>query len=211
MLRLHTRYLTEFVEAFNVCPFAEGARKTRALERRVILDEDPLAAALAATEELAAIDRVAVAILIFPRHTAGADAFDGFVAELRAAEAERRPRVRAAPFAFAPFHPDAPYGADTPDRLVMFLRRSPDPSVQLVRFTALDAVRSSAPGGKFLFDFSPAGYEELERRASALPVSDRIARDNFETVAKHGLARFERILDDIRHDRARAYARFGLK
>jgi hypothetical protein len=193
-----------------VCPFAEGARKTRALERRVILDEEPLAAALAATSELAALERVAVAILIFPRHDAGSEAFDGFVAELRAAEAECRPRGRAAPFAFAPFHPDAPYGVDTPDRLVMFLRRSPDPSVQLVRFTALDAVRSSAPGGKFLFDFTPGGYAELERRSSELPVSDRIARDNFATVGKLGIARFETILDDIRADRARSYARFGI-
>ncbi len=194
-----------------MCPFAEGARKTAALERRVILDEDPLAASLRAADELAAIDRVAVAILIFPRHDAGVEAFDRFVAERRAADAARRPRGHAAPFAFAMFHPDAPYGLDTPDRLVMFLRRSPDPSVQLVRFSALDAVRSSAPSGKFLFDVTPRGYAELERRAQALPVSERIARDNFATVAAHGIARFLAILDDIRADRARAYARFGLK
>ncbi|HZS39507.1 MAG TPA: DUF1415 family protein [Polyangia bacterium] len=209
-MRVHTRYLVEVVEAFNFCPFAEGARKTAALERRVILDEDPLAAALAAVDEFEPLARVAVAILIFPRHTAGADDFERFVGELRDADGKRRARKHG-PFAFAPFHPDAPWGSESPERLVMFLRRSPDPSVQLVRFSALDAVRSPAPGGKFLFDGSAAGMAELERRAQAVPISEKIARDNFATVEKNGIEKIQAVLRDIKEDRARTYARFGLK
>jgi hypothetical protein len=174
----------------------------------VILDEDPLAAALAAVDEFEPLARVAVAILIFPRHTAGAEDFERFVAELRDADGKRRPRKHG-PFAFALFHPDAQWGSDTPERLVMFLRRSPDPSVQLVRFSALDAVRSPAPGGKFLFDWSAAGLAELERRAQAVPISEKIARDNFATVESVGMERVQAVLRDISDDRARAYARFS--
>jgi hypothetical protein len=206
---VNARYLTEVVEHYNICPFAEGARSTGALERRVILG-DPLTESLRAVEELGAREKIVVGILIYPRHTEGAEKFEQFVAELRAADGARR-AGKHGPFAFATFHPDAPFGADTPDRLVMFLRRSPDPCVQLVRFSALEAVRSAAPGGKFLFDFTPDGYAELARRAQAVPVSERIARDNFATVGRVGLARLEEVLADIRADRARSYARLGLK
>jgi hypothetical protein len=79
--------------------------------------------------------------------------------------------------------------------------------VQLVRFSALDAVRSPAPTGKFLFDGSSTAWLELERRSQAVPVSERIARDNFETAARVGRERMQAILDDIRADRARSYER----
>lgn len=207
-MRIHTRYLVEIVEQFNICPFAQGARTTAALERRVILDEDPIAAALGAIDELKPRDQVAVAILIFPRAPGGVDAFEAFLNQLRAADDARR--GERGPFAFALFHPEARFGLDTPDRLVMFFRRSPDPSIQLVRFSALDAVRSPAPGGKFLFDFTPEGYAELARRAQSVPVSERIGRDNFATMERVGQERFERVFRDILNDRARSYAKLDL-
>ncbi len=77
-----------------------------------------------------------------------------------------------------------------------------------MRFSALDAVRSGAPAGKFLFDWSAEAQRELERRAQSVPVSERIARDNFARVAQVGRATLEAVFADIMQDRARTYARF---
>ena len=204
MLRIHTRYLEEIVEAHELCPWAKGARQSGALARRVIADA-PLDGALAAIDHFAGDEKIVVAILIFPRHEAGAEDFDRFVANVRKADLARR--TTRAPFALAAFHPRAAWGDESPERLVMFFRRSPDPSIQLVRFAALDAVRSSAPSGKFLFDGSAAAMAELERRALTIPVSERIARDNFDRFHA-ARAELERALGDIEADRARSYARF---
>src|SRR5262249_2022164 len=108
------------------------------------------------------------------------------------------------------FHPDGRYGMDSPQKMIMFFRRSPDPTIQLVRFSALDAVkRGDGPGGKFLFDWSARGWAELARRAEEQGISERIAERNPATAAREGLERFEKIFADIRADRARSYAKFG--
>src|ERR671935_113825 len=39
VLRINERFLVEVVEALGLCPWAEGARKTGALRREVIVDE----------------------------------------------------------------------------------------------------------------------------------------------------------------------------
>jgi hypothetical protein len=98
------------------------------------------------------------------------------------------------------------YSTATPDQLVPLFRRSPDPSLQFIRYAALDAVRSASPSGKFIFDFSARAWAELERRERELPVSDKIARDN---AARADVARILSIYDDIRSDRDASYARLG--
>ena len=206
VLRINDRYVHEVVEAFDICPYARGARTGGAVERQVLLDEKPdLAATLCAID---AVDgKSMIALLLFPRVESDASTFDRFVGELRAADSARHDG--RAPFAMAMFHPDAPYGTDSPARLVLFFRRTPDPTIQLVRFSALDAVKGTAPsGGKILFDWTPRGFAELDRRANELPVSERIARDNFALIARDTPVRLQRIYDDIRADRTRSYARF---
>jgi hypothetical protein len=201
VLRINDRYLHEVVEGFDVCPFARGARTGGALRRRVLIEAAPELGAVA--DEVVAMGRdpeAVIGLVIFPRFAGGPDAFDRFVAELRTADTSRV-------FAMATFHPDGTYGTDTPQRMVMFFRRSPDPTIQLVRFSALDDVKGVA--GKFLFEHNARGWAELEKRASTVPLSDRIARDNHATAMREGLARFEAIYADIRADRDRSYARFG--
>jgi hypothetical protein len=163
----------------------------------VLLSSEP-AVSRAAIAELEADREVAVAILIYPRFDSGVSSFEHFMNGLRETEGA---------FAMALFHPEAEWSAATPQQLVMFFRRSPDPSIQLTRFSALDAVRARSPSGKFLFDYSAAALAELARRASEVPISERIAGDNFATVKREGLARFESIYDDIRKDRETAYAK----
>lgn len=214
MLRLSDRYLDELVDAFDICPFARGARKSGQVARRVLHARAPeLAAGLSAIAELEADPKIVIGLLIFPRLTIAPAAFDRLLNELREADLARRQAsdrgAPRAPFAMAAFHPDAPYGDESPQRMVSFFRRSPDPTIQLVRFDALDAVKArGTPGGAFFFEFSAAGWAELERRTAELPVSERITRDNHATARREGIARLQSIYDDIAADRARTYARF---
>jgi hypothetical protein len=202
-LRINQRFLTEVVERFAICPFAVGARKGGHVERRVIVDRERApaeAAARALQVELEPRLEIEVALIIFPRLKLDCDAFDAFCAPLRGATSV---------FASAVFHPEARYSDESADRLVGFFRRSPDPTLQLVRTTVLEAARGERTDAKFMFDFSASGWAELERRQSVVPLSERIARDNRATFLREGAARLQTIYDDICADRARSYARLA--
>jgi hypothetical protein len=84
----------------------------------------------------------------------------------------------------AAFHPDL---RETPPTdapsLVPFIRRTPDPTLQLVRTTLLDAL------------------------ARVRDVSAEIAAANFATVAARTPAALDQALRDIRRDRDDSYAR----
>ena len=105
------------------------------------------------------------------------------------------------------FHPDAPYELATPAQAVGLFRRAPDPTLQLVRQSVLQAVRGA--DGKMLFDFSAAAWAALKKREHRLPASERIARDNHAMVLKEGLSTLQAIYDDIRADRQRSYGGGG--
>ena len=200
VLRINERWIHEVVERFGVCPFAENAMKAGHVARRVVLgrdDAERAAAARVLVEELARDEKIEVALLIFPTVTAKPEAFDAWCAPLRAAHAA---------FVAAVFHPASAYDLATPAQAVGFFRRAPDPTLQLVRVSALDAVRG--PGnrdGKFMFDFSPAAWAELKKREHRLPTSERIARDNHAMVVREGISTLQAIYDDIRADRQRSY------
>ena len=199
VLRINERWIVEVVERFGVCPFAEPAMKAGRVARRVILGRDEgerAAAARVTIAELARDEKIEVALLIFPTVTADADAFDAWCAPLRAAHAA---------FVAAVFHPACAYDVATPAQAVGFFRRAPDPTLQLVRVAALEAVRANAGGGKFMFDFSPAAWAELKKREHRLPTSDRIAHDNHAMLAREGISTLAAICDDIRADRQRSY------
>jgi len=191
-LRINARWIREVVEPFNVCPFAEQSMKEGHVARRVLQDMN---AARRLIDELAADEKVEVALLIFPTVTMSAAAFDAWCAPLREANAA---------FVAAVFHPDTPYELTTPAQAVGFFRRAPDPTLQLVRVSVLERVRGA--GGKFMFDFSAAAWAELKKREHRLPTSERIARDNHALVVRDGVSTLQAIYDDIRADRDRSYA-----
>jgi hypothetical protein len=201
VLRIHERFLVEVIEKLHLCPWAEGTRRSNALRRAVVLAQDPV------DEILSWGDEVLVGILIWPTFFDGPAELEQLLARVRREEEARR--GGRSPFVTALFHPQLAYSTDTPDQLVPLFRRSPDPSVQFIRHAALEAVRSAAPSGKFLFDFSPAAFVELERRKELVPVSDKIASDNAASVEKIGLDALLRVYDDIRAERDSSYARFG--
>ncbi|MCU1279938.1 MAG: hypothetical protein JWM53_3484, partial [bacterium] len=192
VLRINERWITEVVERFGVCPFAQPAMKAGAVARRVVREPER---ARALIDELAGDDKIDVALLIFPSVTMSAQEFNGWCAPLRAANPA---------FVAAVFHPETPYDLATPAQAVGFFRRAPDPTLQLVRVSTLDAVRGTA-GGKFMFDFSASAWAELARREHKLPTSDRIARDNHALIVRDGVSTLQSIYDDIRADRERSY------
>src|SRR5262249_34670628 len=129
--------------------------------------------------------------------------FDAFVARVQVDASELHP-IGEAPFALAAFHPDAAADLQTAERLVPFLRRTPDPCVQAVRMSVLQRVRSGTPQGTQFVDV--ASILEFLERKEEIPLRERIARANLATVREASVDEVERRLADIRSDRERTYA-----
>jgi hypothetical protein len=176
-LRVNARYLDEVVVGWGLCPFAERALSAGEVERRVLLDDPPEPArVVAAVAELGAIDTATIGLLIFPRARLSSAAFDAL------AESVRRD-LRSRAFLVAAFHPLASSSFSTAPQLVSFLRRTPDPTLQLVRAQVMERL--------------PPG------------VSAEVGRQNFATVSARDPARLDALLRDIRRDRDESYARLA--
>jgi hypothetical protein len=207
-VRLFRRYQVEIVEGMRLCPWAERTRTERRLRESVlhaaVLDEE---AALAAASALAEDPLVEIGIVLFPRLRITCLEFERFVSRVVALDAERRP-LGTTPFAMAAFHPDARADVTDAERLIPFLRRTPDPTIQLVRRDALDRVREGFNDGTQFIDISVLTTLDLTRD-DTLPLRERIARANLRTVKRLGLEEVERRLSAIFRDRTEAYARLG--
>ena len=121
-------------------------------------------------------------MLIFARAQVESPAFDRFTEEVRRADRERCRAEGRKDFVMAAFHPDAATSFTNPYQLVSFLRRTPDPTIQLVRAELLDSLRATRPS-----------------------LSDDIAQQNFARVNAQGPERLDAVLRDIRRDRDQAY------
>jgi hypothetical protein len=180
-LRLNARYVEEVVIGWDLCPWAARAWRDGEVARRVFPLPRPEAGAVAAfVGEIAADPRCSIGLAIFPRVTLSVAAWDRFAEEVR--------RARG-PFLVAAFHPQPRGAGGAPanaTELVALVRRAPDPTLQLVRASLIDAL---AAGGR--------------------DVSGDIARANFATVTARDPARLAAALDDLRRDRDRAYAPFA--
>jgi len=199
-LRLCDRYVREVVLAFDLCPWAEGVLRGGGLARRVVPGRAPRPA-----ECLPIIDEwsragtehdpdagggsgpgapVDIGFIIFPLRAGSPGSFDSFAEAVRRADRARRPRERPSPFVIAAFHPEGAQSFDGPNQLVSFVRRTPDPLLQLVRADLLDRVRAAAPD-----------------------VSEQIAERNFARLRDPAAtARFQAVVSDLRADRDRTYA-----
>jgi hypothetical protein len=189
-LRLCTRYINEVVLAWNLCPWAEKAFASGQVRQRVLLAAQPAPEdALPFLDACDAEPEVAIGLLIFPRLAMRAPAFDAFAERVRRADHARRPDAATSPpapsFLVAAFHPEpAAETFATPPQLVAYVRRTPDPTLQLVRTSVLRRATGEGPR-----------------------VSDDVTRRNFETVSARGAAALEAVLRDLRRDRDESYAR----
>jgi len=210
-------WLRDFVEALGMCPYARPCRAAGKLHRRVLLDRggprgsaafaQAAQAAARAVFEIEALpaDSVEVALLIFPNldpaladGAEGADAFAQLCSTLR--DELARPRAGApggaAAFYCVAFHPGLPQDLADAHRAVSFIRRSPDPTLQLVRATVLEAVRGDQ--GSVFVDPASLRPEVLLAAAPPASVSERIARANLETLRREGAERIAALLASFR-------------
>jgi hypothetical protein len=203
-IRLYRRYQSEIVEALKLCPWAERARLEGRVREEVVLttelDPEPV---LAAIDALSRDDAVQIGLLLFPRLNVGFDSFERFVSELVTKDAERR-ELGTAPFALAAFHPGARADLGDPERTIPFLRRTPDPTIQLVRYEALESVREGFNEGTQFIDVKALMTLDWTRD-DTLPLRERIARANHRTVLRLGAAAIEQRYADIFRDRDATY------
>lgn len=212
-IRLFRRYQVEVVEAFDLCPWAEVARKQGRVREHVVTAPGlSLEQALLGVDALASDESVEIGIVLFPRADVDRPTFERFVAEVRERETARR-LPEPAPFAMAEFHPDAPAVLSPAGAFTSFVRRTPDPTLQLVRQSALARVRKGAGNsGSNYFDPSMVErlYEQLQAGAlieePEAPLHERVLEQNRATFEREGIARMHELLAELRRDRDRAYA-----
>ncbi|HEX2691189.1 MAG TPA: hypothetical protein VHN14_31470 [Kofleriaceae bacterium] len=197
VLRIFERYLVEVVERYELCPWARGTREHGELAVGVLWGAPSLAQWVAEAERLLAGPGVAVAAVIAPELLTSRDEFGA----LRDRVASRIPSAGV-----AEFHPTAGLDLSTPARLVPFVRRSPDPLLQLVPLALLHAVRAAPPVADLAQQAAMlGGHAGAPRRA----LSARIAAANHATVAQ-AHAEIAAVLEAIAQDRRTAYARVGI-
>lgn len=200
-LRLNRRYLSEVVERFTLCPYAERSRREGQVRECVFQHEsaeifEPSLTAISALWDHAEVE---VALFLYPLLDLGRLDFEHFVRRLRTLDTDRH-EVGSAPFAMAAFHPDAEANLDDPERLIPFLRRSPYPTIQLVRRTALDRVRGRSDEGTAYWDLELLSSPSLQKPEPP-PLRERIARANLATVLEVGVTTVEAVIRDILRDR----------
>ena len=208
-------YLHNFVEGHNLCPWARHCREGGRLHRQVVLVTGGLqstpawdAAVAAADAAVLAAERVRapdleVGLLIFPALVEGlsagraaAERWTAFCGAVRAAT-EARHAATEPPFFCVPFHPDFPEDLATPARAVRFMRKSPDPTLQLVRRALLREIRGRTPD-TLVVDPTKLSDEELQRLHVPESISDRIARVGLETIKGLGVEEARIILEGAR-------------
>jgi hypothetical protein len=206
-LRVYGRYMLEVVEGFTLCPWAASARRDGHVVEHVILAENCAEPqqSLALLADLEGQLETDIALFIYPDLELDRLAFESFVRTLREQDAARY-EVGEIPFATAAFHPDARADLKDPERLIPFLRRTPDPTIQVVRRTALDRVRGNSQEGTSFFDLANLGTLPLPQK-EPLSLRQRIAQANFDTTLEVGVATLEGVFQDIRRDRDESYAR----
>lgn len=197
--RLLDRYITEIVENYDICPWARHARSRGAIAAEVLWGIPSLQQWIDCSCAVLARPRTEVAMIVAPE-------LSGAPSELRHIRDAVAARVTTA--GIADFHPHAALDLATPSRLVPYLRRSPDPMLQLISFTRLDEAR----GRPVPAVARSAQAQMLGGVAMPQPVatSDRIAQLNHERVQRDQ-DRIAAVFADIHADRDRSYARVGIR
>jgi hypothetical protein len=212
-LRLHARYTMEVVETLGLCPWAADARSAGRVSTHVDRSASAdLAPTLEHLRALATHNDIDVAFVVYPLLDLDRLAFAHFVAAVREADSARYP-IGETVFALADFHPNATVDLETAERLVPFLRRTPDLTIQIVRRAALHAVRMSEDQGTSFVNVAELGIEAWLSQQSASPpppLAARIAKNNLRTVTRMGTAALSERVESILADRHASYFELGL-
>ena len=205
ILRINMRFIEEFIEGHNICPFSRCGRCVGAVGRRIYTEEITSETPVLTESFLKTLDKVAqnpkieVMLCIFPWARLPAQSWQYFTEHVRNAVNKRQNKIV---YAAAAFHPELDYNDDTPDRAVTFFRKAPDPSVQLVRLDTLDSAGAGTP------DTTVANLELITAiLAGNMPpktpktITEIVTNDNFAMLHKHGIQKLKTQLQDIYKDR----------
>jgi hypothetical protein len=208
-LEVYERYAVEVVERFGFCPWARSSRESNLVSLYVIFsaDRDDFNESLARLSELCqAPSGSDVALFIYPLLDLDRLGFEDYARRLRTLAEQATPRLDA--FATAAFHPSAEPDLSHPDKLVPYVRRSPDPTLQLLRNSAISGIKGLKQGTEFL-DVSTLTIDSLAALAEPppKPVRERIAEANLTTVRDVGPAVIDATLADIAREREAAHVR----
>lgn len=205
-VRVYRRYAIEIVEGLTFCPYAARTREQGSTKEIPILEALPTDEVVLMRIEAAADDpEIEIGLVIFPRLALSRASFGRWVEVLRKAHAALR--GGAAVLAIEGFHPDAEADLGSPERLTPFVRRTPDPTLQLTRLDVLERVRKGSPTGTAFVDPSAMNLEALLGEPAKKPLSERIAQANHEQVARLGVEAVRVKMDAILRDRDESYAR----
>ncbi len=208
--RLCKRYVDEVVLRFDLCPWAAPALRAGRVQTVVITkevaslsDQGPSVATAVAREldKLSERFEMELVLVVLPRFELGRFELDAFLRMVRE-EHGRRDET----FAMAAFHPDASPDRSDPERLIPFLRRSPDPMIQAVRSSVLDKIDSGRSAGTAFVSLDAFDPEALLER-SPESLRRRIARQNLETLEREGEVALAGAIEAIIEDRKATYAR----
>ena len=139
-LRLYRRYAVEIVEELSFCPYAAKTREDGRTRELVVVgaspsDEEILEAVTTLAEDLDG----EVGFVILPRVALDQPSLGHRVEDLRKAHAAAG--GGHAVMAIEGFHPRAAADVTAAERLTPFVRRTPDPTLQLTRLAVLEKVR----------------------------------------------------------------------
>ncbi len=195
--RILDRYLVEIVEEYDLCPWARTARTSGELAIGIVWGVPTIDEWVASARALLAQPRMRVAMIVAPE-------LRGPPSVIREVRDQLIPLAPSA--GIAHFHPEANLDLASPARLVPFVRRSPDPLLQLVPLALLADIRESQVVADLALQAQILGGTAAPPRED---VAEIIARANHATVtARH--ASLVAVLDDIAADRRAAYARVGI-
>ena len=201
-VRLYRRYAVEIVEGLGFCPYAERARLDGKTHEVVLAERAPSdAALLLAIEAVADDESIELGLVLLPRLEVEPRALGRRVERIRKAHAATRGGTPV--LAIEGFHPFAEPDLSSPERLTPFVRRTPDPTLQLTRLDALERVRRGTSTGTGFFDPSTGDLASL--LSAKRPLHERIGEMNHATVNRLGPDEVARTMNSILADRNETY------
>jgi|GEM_PF-308388 len=206
--RLCARYVQEIVLRFGLCPWAEPALRAKSTQTVVITDHfrspSDLSSAARAVSTCLAQELDApheLLLIVLPRTEITRLEMDELLRRVRSLDREAGGTGPSeAPFALAAFHPDASPDTASPERLIPYLRRSPDPMIQAVRTASLANIDPDRGAGTSYFDPLRMDIQTLSA-PSPEPLRLRIARANLATCQEVGFEELETLVRSIMEDR----------
>lgn len=164
-LSRNDRYLQEFIEALAICPYARSCRETGRLHREVRLESEPdpdkMAAHIVSLQDVLSPE-IEVGLVILPRMVMAARDFERFVSQVqRIYQQGQQAQGKSVAFFVVAFHPDLPMIVHNHNVAVRFMRRSPDPTIQLVRPEAIERVRGERPAEVVSRQIAETGWKTV--------------------------------------------------